>query len=184
MSEKNVVAENMVVSMAYKLTVDGKVLDEAGDKDAIEFLTGHQNIIPGLESQLTGLKAGESKSVSVDPEDGYGPVDQNAIEEVSFEDFAKEVTPEVGLELQMKDSQGHDSYAKIISMGEDSAKLDFNHPLAGKELNFDVKIVSLREPPQKSWPTAMFTAPAIIIKTISFSKRRCNCSAFFVQLIV
>jgi FKBP-type peptidyl-prolyl cis-trans isomerase SlyD len=144
MSEKNVVADNMVISMAYKLSVDGKVLDEAGDKDAIDFLTSHQNIIPGLESQLYGLKAGDSKSITVDPKEGYGPVDEAAIEEVALADFPKDVTPEVGLELQMEDKGGKEAYAKVISLGKDSAKLDFNHPLAGKELNFDVKIVNLR----------------------------------------
>lgn len=145
MSEKNVVADNMVVSMAYKLSVDGEVLDEAGDSDAIDFLTGHRNIIPGLESQLSGMKIDESKSILVKPEDGYGPLDESAIEEVSLDEFDKNVTPEVGMELQMKDSGGHDAYARVLSIGDKSAKVDFNHPLAGKELHFDVKIVKLRE---------------------------------------
>ena len=145
MAEKNSVGENMVVSMAYKLSVDGEVLDEAGDKDAIDFLTGHRNIISGLEDQLAGLKKGESKSVVVDSKDGYGLVDESAIEEVSLDDFDKNVTPEVGMELQMKDSSGQEGYAKVISIDDKGAKVDFNHPLAGKELHFEIKIVNLRE---------------------------------------
>jgi FKBP-type peptidyl-prolyl cis-trans isomerase SlyD len=142
--EKNVVADNMVVGMSYKLTVDGKVLDEAGEHDAIHFLTGHKNIIPGLESHLAGMKIGESKSVTVEPEGGYGPVDESAFEEVAVADFPKDVEPKVGLELETKNSSGQDAYAKVVSVGKDSIKLDFNHPLAGKELAFDVKIVELR----------------------------------------
>ena len=145
MAEKDMIGENMVVSMAYKLTVDGEVLDEAGDNDAIDFLTGHHNIISGLEDQLSGMKKGESKSVVVAPKDGYGLVDESAIEEVSMDEFDKDVTPEVGMELQMKDSSGHEAYAKVVSIGEKNAKVDFNHPLAGKELNFEIKIVNLRE---------------------------------------
>ena len=143
MSEKQVVAEKMVVSLAYKLTVDGNVLDEAGDEDAIQFLAGHRNIIPGLESQLIGMAAGESKSVTVPPEGGYGEVDEAAIQDVPLSEF-EDVKPEVGMELQMKDRQGRESFARVLSIGEDSVKLDFNHPLAGKELNFEVKIVELR----------------------------------------
>lgn len=144
-----VVADDMVVSLAYKLTVDGEVLDEAGDKDSIQFLQGHRNIIPGLESQLAGMKVGESKTVVVDSEDGYGPVDESAVEEISLDEFPSNVKPEEGLELQMKDSKGRESYARVLSVGEESAKLDFNHPLAGKELNFEVRVVELRPATQE-----------------------------------
>ncbi len=139
-----VVADNMVVSMAYKLTVDGEVIDEAGDNQAIQFMQGHRNIIPGLENQIAGMKVGESKSVVVDPEGGYGSVDESAIEDISLNEFPSDVEPKVGLELQMKDSKGQQSYARVLSVGKESSKLDFNHPLAGKDLNFEVKIVDLR----------------------------------------
>ncbi len=142
--KEKTVKDDMVVSMAYKLTVDGEVIDEAGDHQAIQFMQGHRNIIPGLESQLVGMKVGESKSVLVDSEGGYGPVDESAIEEISLDEFPDDVEPKTGLELQMKDKSGRESYARVLSVGKESAKLDFNHPLAGKDLNFDVKIVDLR----------------------------------------
>ena len=145
MAEKNVVAKDMVVGMAYKLTVDNEVLDEAGELDAIEFLSGHRNIIPGLESQLTGMQVGEEKSVVVEPKDGYGARDEGAVEELGLDEFTNGVVPEAGMELEMKDQQGQIRFARVISVGKKSATLDFNHPLAGKQLNFDVKIVKLRE---------------------------------------
>ena len=143
-ADAKVVADNMVVSMAYKLTVDGEVIDEAADHQAIQFMQGHKNIIPGLETQLAGMKAGESKSVVIDSDGGYGPVDETAIEDVALSEFPDDVEPKKGLEVQMKDSKGQESYARVLSVSKKTAKLDFNHPLAGKELNFDVKIVELR----------------------------------------
>lgn len=146
MADKKVdtVANNLVVGLAYKLTVDGEVLDEASDKDAIQFLQGHRNIIPGLESELSGMKLGESKKVVVSPEGGYGEVDEEQIEEVAREDFPPDVEPEVGMELGMKDEEGHQLYGRILEIEDDHIVMDFNHPLAGKELHFDVKVVSLR----------------------------------------
>ncbi|MDA1329876.1 MAG: peptidylprolyl isomerase [Chloroflexi bacterium] len=143
-NEANSVAKDMVVSLAYKLIVDGEVLDEASDKDAILFIHGHRNIIPGLEKELIGMKIGETKSVKVAPKDGYGDKDQKAIEELALDEFPKNVKPKVGLELEMPGDDGHGSYARVVSVGEKSAQLDFNHPLAGKELNFEVKVVELR----------------------------------------
>lgn len=140
------VADDVVVNMAYKLTVDGEVLDEAGEGDALQFLQGHRNIISGLESQLTGMKLGESKTVKVSPEGGYGVRDEDAIDEIPLSEFPEGVKPEVGMELEVKDEEGNEMYGRVLSLGADTAKMDFNHPLAGKELNFDVKIVGLRAP--------------------------------------
>lgn len=147
-AEKNPqeVADGVVVSLAYKLTVDGEVVDEAGDADAIQYLQGHNNIITGLEKQLAGLKVGASKAVVVTPEEGYGPIDEDAFDEVDLKDFPKGITPEVDMELEMKDEDGNQLYGRVTEVGEETVKMDFNHPLAGKELHFDVKVVALRNP--------------------------------------
>jgi FKBP-type peptidyl-prolyl cis-trans isomerase SlyD len=138
------VVDNVVVSMAYKLTVEGEVLDMADDHDAIQFLQGHKNIIAGLESQLAGMKVGESKQVAVPAESGYGLIDKNAIDEIPLSEFPEEVDPEVGMELEVKDKEGNEMYGKVLSIQEEAATMDFNHPLAGKELHFDIKVVDLR----------------------------------------
>ena len=138
------VTDDVVVSMAYKLTVDGEVLDEAGADDALQFLQGHRNIIPGLESQLTGMKVGESKSVVVPPETGYGEVDKDSIDEIQVSEFPEGVNPEVGMELELKDKEGNEMYGRVLSIQDDTVTVDFNHPLAGKELHFEVKIADLR----------------------------------------
>lgn len=140
------VANDKVVSMAYKLTVDGEVLDEAGDQDAIEFLQGHRNIIPGLERELAGMKVGESKSVVVKAEDGYGVIDKEQVQDISLEEFPEGIVPEIGMELEIKDEEQNEMFGRILAIKSDAVTMDFNHPLAGKTLNFEVKIVSVREP--------------------------------------
>jgi FKBP-type peptidyl-prolyl cis-trans isomerase SlyD len=144
MAKPEKIVDDVVVSLAYKLTVDGEVLDEAGDADAIQFLQGHRNIIPGLEGQLTGMKVGDSKSVVVSAEQGYGEVDKSSIEDIALSEFPESVKPEVGMELEIKDKEGNELWGRVLSLQGDTATMDFNHPLAGKELHFDVKVVDLR----------------------------------------
>lgn len=144
MSGPTAVDKDVVVSLAYKLTVDGEILDEAGKEDALQYLHGNQNIIPGLESALTGLTVGDSKTVSVKPEDGYGLSDSEEIEEISLEDFPEGIVPEIGMELEVKDEDGNDLYGRILAITEDTVTMDFNHPLAGKTLEFEVTVVGLR----------------------------------------
>jgi len=144
MNKPELVADDVVVSLAYKLTVDGEVLDESEADDALQFLQGHRNIIPGLESQLNGMKIGESKTVVVPPETGYGEVDKDSIDEIPVTEFPEGVTPEVGLELEIKDKDGNEMYGRVLSIQEDTVTMDFNHPLAGKELHFEVKVMDLR----------------------------------------
>lgn len=138
------VVDDVVVKLAYKLTVDGEVLDMADDEEAIEFLQGHGNIISGLESQLTGMKVGESKQVVVPAETGYGVVDKDAIDEIPLSEFPQDVKPEVGMELELKDEDGNEMFGRVMAINGDTATMDFNHPLAGKELHFEVKVVDLR----------------------------------------
>ena len=142
--KQELVTDDVVVSLAYKLTVDGEVLDEANDADALQFLQGHGNIIPGLESQLNGMKVGDSKTVVVPPETGYGKVDKDAIDGIPMSEFPEGVKPEVGMELEVKDNEGNEMFGRVLSIEGDTVTMDFNHPLAGKELHFDVKIVNLR----------------------------------------
>jgi FKBP-type peptidyl-prolyl cis-trans isomerase SlyD len=138
------IADDVVVSLAYKLTVDGEVLDEAGENDAIQFIHGRANIINGLDSQLASMKVGDQKSVVVPPESGYGPVDKNAIDEIPLTEFPEGVTPEIDMELEIKDKEGNEMFGKVLSIDGDKVTMDFNHPLAGKELHFDVTVIDLR----------------------------------------
>ena len=143
---KDTVQDGLVVSMDYKLTVDGEVLDSSDDAGLLQFLAGYDNIVPGLEREMIGMKIGESKDVVVAPVDGYGEFDEEGFMDVPRSEFPSDMQIEEGVELNITDEDGENQYARVESMTKDSVRLDFNHPLAGTELHFNVTVVALREP--------------------------------------
>lgn len=147
--DPTVVADDVVVTMDYTLTVNGEVIDSSDGSDPLEFLQGHQNIVPGLERELYGLKIGESKKVTVTPAEGYGEVDLDAFLDISRSEFPDDIPLEIGVELDLRDDDGEVMSATISQVEGDNVQLDLNHPLAGETLEFDVKIVGLRQPTEE-----------------------------------
>ena len=143
---KDSVQDGVVVSMEYSLHVDGELLDTSDGQGPLQFLVGYGNVISGLEQEMMGMKIGDSKAVVVQPEDGYGEFDEEAFITVPRDQFPKDIPVEVDTELTVRDDEGHARYARVDSVEGDNVRLDFNHPLAGAELHFHVKIVALREP--------------------------------------
>jgi FKBP-type peptidyl-prolyl cis-trans isomerase SlyD len=143
-NEPTQIEAGVVVSLAFTLTVEGEVVDQADANDPFIFLQGADNVIPGLESELDGMRPGQSKSFVVQPEDGYGEVDPDGILHISRSEFPDDLPLEPGLELEMRDDDDEIMYATIVSTTDTMVKLDFNHPLAGKVLHFDVTVLGLR----------------------------------------
>lgn len=148
MSE-NTVTNGQVVSMEYTLWVGGEVLDTSDGQGPLQFLAGYGNIIPGLEQEMMGMKIGDEKEVTVAPVDGYGEYDEAAFMDVPRKEFPDDMSIEEGLELSVSGDDGQAHYARIDEVGDDSVRLDFNHPLAGQELKFKVKVVALRAPTEE-----------------------------------
>lgn len=121
------------------------MLDSSEEEGPLEFLQGHSNIIPGLEKALYGMKAGESKQVTVQPDAGYGEYDQASIMDIPKNEFPEEIPLKPGVELEVTDQEGDTQLARIVSISKSDVKLDFNHPLAGKVLEFDITIKDLRQ---------------------------------------
>lgn len=144
MSDALKVEDGQVVSMEYTLRVDGDVMDTSDGREPLEFIQGIGNIIPGLERELYDMKIGDSKQVSVPPADAYGEFDPEAYVEVPRSDFPTDIPVEQGVEIQVHDENNHVMAARIDTFTDKVIKLDFNHPLAGRTLTFDVKIVGLR----------------------------------------
>jgi FKBP-type peptidyl-prolyl cis-trans isomerase SlyD len=144
-NEPQFVNDHLVVSLQYSLTVEGKVVDSADKDDPLEFIQGQGDIIPGLESQLYGMAIGENKKVPVEPKQAYGEIDPDARVEVPRNQFPAEIPLKKGIQLQVQNNDGEVMDAFIDSFTKDTIRLDFNHPLAGKQLLFDVTVVSLRE---------------------------------------
>ncbi len=139
------IQEGQVVSMEYSLQVDGKVVDSSDGDEPLEFLVGFDNIIEGLEDEMLSMKVGESKKVIVSPEDGYGEYDDEAFMDVPRSEFPADMPVKPGLEMEVTDEEGNPMYARIEAVKGDQITLNFNHPLAGKELHFSVKVLSIRD---------------------------------------
>ncbi len=138
------VEKDTVVSLDYTLRVDGNVVDASEKSEPIQFIQGHGHIIAGLESQLYGMQIGEQKQVFVSAHDGYGELDSNAFAEIPREEFPPDIPLKTGIGLQLRDQDGNVVEGYINKVGERSIRLDFNHPLAGKDLDFSVEVVDLR----------------------------------------
>jgi FKBP-type peptidyl-prolyl cis-trans isomerase SlyD len=138
------VADGQVIVMDYTLQVDGETIDTSEGHGPIEFLQGERDILPALEQALYGMALGESKTVVLPPEAGYGEMHQEAFMEVPRDQFPNDIPMETGTQIELHNESGEPMVARIDQVGETSVRLDFNHPLAGKELHFVVKIAGLR----------------------------------------
>ena len=143
---KDSVQNDVVVSMEYTLHVDGEKIDSSEGQDPLQFLVGYGNIISGLEHEMMGMKIGDSRDVVVSPAEAYGEFDEDAFMDVPRGQFPKDMPLEEGLELTVRDDTGQSRYARIEAIEGENVTLNFNHPLAGDELHFNVKVVGLREP--------------------------------------
>jgi len=146
---KAVVEKGSSVKIEYTLKDDkGAVIDTNAGKDALAFTQGSQQIIPGLDKALLGMHVGDSKKVTVKPEEGYGNVDPKAEAEVP-----KTALPEgaavVGTRLLARGQDGQPRPVTVKAVKDTTVMLDLNHPLAGKTLYFDIKIVSIEPPAAK-----------------------------------
>jgi FKBP-type peptidyl-prolyl cis-trans isomerase SlyD len=152
-TKQTTVTEGKSVSLEYTLKLDDKSVVESNvGKQPLTYTHGTQQIIPGLEKALEGLKVGDTKEVTVAPADGYGDKDPNALQEVQ----KKLIPPDalvVGARLQGKAPDGHMVYPQVTEIKDDTVILDFNHPLAGKTLHFEVKVLDIQqEPPHSQEP--------------------------------
>jgi FKBP-type peptidyl-prolyl cis-trans isomerase SlyD len=153
---EKVVKDGSVVSLQYTLTgEDGKAIETNKGKEPLKYVQGQHQIVPGLEREIAGMKVGGEKHVKVKPEDGYGPVNPNAFQEVPKE----KVPPEglkVGAVLAARGPQGQVVPVRIHQIKDKTVVVDLNHPMAGKTLVFDVKVLDIQSAP----PAAPKTPPA------------------------
>ena len=142
--DKTVVEAGSMVGIEYTLTLeDGTQVDTNVGGEVLRFEQGSGRIIPGLDKELPGMKVGEAKQVTVAPGEGYGEVNQAAFQEVPVSELPQDAR-KPGTALMARDAQGNTRRLRVHKIEGDTATLDFNHPLAGKTLIFDVKILEIR----------------------------------------
>jgi len=139
------IAEKHVVTLHYTLKDNDDNIIDKSDDGSFCYLHGASNIIPGLENALAGKSSGDEVSVSVAPEEGYGPRDDERIQEVPRDAFPPEVTIEPGMQFNAQGPEGQTVIVTIAKVEGDNVTVDGNHPLAGVTLNFDVTITDIRD---------------------------------------
>jgi FKBP-type peptidyl-prolyl cis-trans isomerase SlyD len=138
------IGQDSVVTIHYTLKGDdGEVIDSSRDGDPIAYLHGHGNLVPGLERELEGKNAGDKVVVSVTPADGYGELDSNLVQQVPRRALQGIKNVKVGMRLHAQTPQGPRAVTVTRLVG-DMVTIDANHPLAGKNLNFDVEVTDVR----------------------------------------
>ena len=122
---------------------DGTVFDSSEGRDPLEFTVGSGQIIPGLDIAIPGMSVGDKKSVKLDCQDAYGPIHPEACQAVPRAEIPADIPLDLGTQLQVQTPDGHAMTVTVVEVTETEVMLDANHPLAGKDLTFDIEIVSI-----------------------------------------
>jgi len=122
---------------------DGTIFDTSVGREPLEFTIGEGRLIPGFEKAVIGMKTGEVKTVVLSPDEAYGPYLEELTADVDISQFPPHIKPEVGLHLQIKQDNGSFVDVMITRITGTTVTLDANHPLAGKELTFDIELLEI-----------------------------------------
>ncbi len=138
------VKENNTVKVNYtgKLA-NGQVFDTSEGREPLEFTLGQGQLIPGFEKGVIDMKLNEKKTITISKEEAYGEVNKDLIQEVKKTELPQDMAPEVGMGLVSKSPDGREVNLMVTEVKEDSIVVDANHPLAGKELIFDLEVVDI-----------------------------------------
>ena len=132
---------------------DGKVFDSSRDGSPLDFVVGEGGLIEGFEKGVMGMAIGEKKNIKLTPAEGYGDYDEKAVFDVPLENFGEKPELEKGMQIVVTPQEGQDFLATIKDFDDKNVKLDTNHPLAGKTLNFELELMDIKsacEKPQHS----------------------------------
>ena len=140
------VKENNTVKVNYtgKLS-DGQVFDSSEGKEPIEFTLGQGRLIPGFEKGLIDMELNEKKTITIPKEEAYGEVNKDLIQEVKKSELPQEMAPEVGMGLVSKSPDGQEMNLLVVEVRDETIVIDGNHPLAGKDLVFDLEVIEIKE---------------------------------------
>lgn len=140
------IVDNHVVTLDYTLTDDqGAVLDSSEGRGDFTYLHGASNIVPGLERALVGKSAGDELSVHIEPEEAYGERINELVQQVPGDMFETEQEITVGMQFHAQAAEGQMVVVTVTEIDDETVTVDGNHPLAGKALNFEVKVIDIRD---------------------------------------
>ncbi len=122
---------------------DGTVFGTSLGGEPLEFTVGGEETLPGLEQAVIGMEEGDTKEVTIAPEDGFGEQREELIAEVDREDMPEDLDPEVGMRLHLQTADGRSLVVRVTKVTDDTVTLDANHPLAGKTLHFTITLLEI-----------------------------------------
>lgn len=132
------------VLMHYSISLtNGSDIESSFDDDPVEITMGSGDITEGMELALYGLKEGDDQTLTLTPDQGFGYRDEDNIHDMPLTDFPKELPPEIGLSYTFESPDGQEIPGTVTAMKEDAAVVDFNHPLAGQDIVFTVRIMGV-----------------------------------------
>lgn len=120
---------------------DGTVFDSSRERDPLEFTLGEGDVIPGFEEAVAGMEPGETKTATIPAADAYGDRRDDLVMQVGRDQLPDDLDPEVGQRLGMRTGDGKTVEVRVTAAGPDAVELDANHPLAGRDLTFDIELV-------------------------------------------
>jgi len=122
---------------------DGTVFDTSADREPLEFKIGEKQLIPDFEQAVIGMEPGESKSIQIVSENAYGPHHEEMVMVVERKDIPEGLNPQVDQRLQVQQQSGQSFVVTVTAVSEASVTMDGNHPLAGKDLSFDIQLTEI-----------------------------------------
>ena len=143
-SEKMIVKKGNRVKIQYTGSLnDGTIFDKSKEGEPLGFTVGSGQVIPGFDKAVEGMKLNEEKKVTLKPEDAYGKRDETAIREVPKNSLPENFKPEKGMMIRLQDQTGRPIPGTVTDITENNITVDLNHPLAGKDLTFDIKVIGI-----------------------------------------
>lgn len=140
------VKDGDTVKVHYTGTLkDGSVFDSSKDREPLEFTLGEGQLIPGFEEAVTGMNEGDSTTINIPTDEAYGERRDDLELEVAKDELPDNVDPEEGMQLQMQQQESDEAIpVQITDVEDEKVKLDANHPLAGKDLTFDIELLEIK----------------------------------------
>lgn len=133
------------VTVEYTGTLeDGTVFDSSEGREPLTFTLGGGDLIPGFEKAVLGMTPGETRTATLSPQEAYGERSEEMVFEVGRTQLPDDVVPEVGDRLEAKDPEGNTFRVSVAAVQDDTVTLDANHPLAGRDLTFEIQLVSIQ----------------------------------------
>ena len=122
---------------------DGTEFDSSFGREPLEFTVGDGSMIPGFDQAVVGMAVGESKNVVIPADDAYGPSRDDLVIEIERDNLDPGLNPQIGQQLRLRSTDGQEFQVMVIEVSESTVTVDANHPLAGKDLNFDILLVEI-----------------------------------------